>query len=178
MPASLGPGLRTVSGASGHRSMFAAGSADRNELFSSIDTQFPPLSAARRLGGARHVFRAWYRPHNTATRRGGLRRFSAYPVRGTAIHQPFWRKCQFHSDFRPEAQADRDQGEGPNSGVFRMSTSGRKRAQNTAWFKRRLQLRDAGVDAWGAHSRLSLRERKSFRGAKVHYGVLPATRVI
>ena len=45
MPASLGPGLRTVSGASGHSSMFAAGSAGRHEFFSSIDAQFPPLSA-------------------------------------------------------------------------------------------------------------------------------------
>jgi hypothetical protein len=129
---SLGPGLRTVSAASGHRSMFAAGSADRNRFFSSIDTQFPPLLAARRLGGARHVFRAWHRPHNTATRRGDLRHFSADPVRGTAIYHHFRRKRRFHNDFRPETQADLGQGDGPNFGAFRMSTSGRKRAQNTA----------------------------------------------
>ena len=131
-PTSLGPGLRNVSGASGHRSMFVAGSANRNEFFSSIDAQFPPLSAASRLGGAPHVFRAWHRPHNTATRRGGQRRFTAYSVRVTAIHQSFRRKCQFRSDYRHESQADRGQGQGPNSGAFRVSASGRKRYQNTA----------------------------------------------
>jgi hypothetical protein len=132
MPASLGPGLRTVSGASGHSRMFAAGSANHNEVFSSIDTQFPLLSAARSLGSARHVFRAWHRPHNTATRRGGLWRFSTYPVRVTATYQSSRRKCQFHNDFRLETQADRGRGEGPNSDVFGVSASGRKRAQNTA----------------------------------------------
>jgi hypothetical protein len=44
--------------------------------------------------------------------------------------------------------------------------------------ERRIPLRRAGVGAREAHSRLSLRERKFFRGAKVDYGVLPAKRVI
>ena len=48
----------------------------------------------------------------------------------------------------------------------------------TAWFKGRLQLREAGVDVRRAHCRLSLRERKSFRGAKVDNGLLPAKRVV
>jgi hypothetical protein len=43
---------------------------------------------------------------------------------------------------------------------------------------RYIELRDAGVDASRAHSRLSLRERNTFRGAKVDYGVLSAQRVI
>jgi hypothetical protein len=162
MPASLGPGLRTVSGASGYRSMFAAGSANRNEFFSSIDTPSPPLSAARRLGGARHVFRAWHRPHDTATLRGGLRCFSAYPVRVTANHPSFRRKCQFRGNFRPETQADRGQGEGPSSGAFGVSASGRKRAQNTA-----IYCHFFGVDCGRAAGGQRIRDRMEVGGATV-----------
>ena len=66
--------------------------------------------------------------------------------------------------------------DGDNAGVE--VTEGPVLVAATAWFKRSLQLRGAGVDVRGAHCRLSLRERKSFRGAKVDYGALPAKRVI
>jgi hypothetical protein len=132
MPASLGPGLRTASGACGHRSMFATGPVGRDQFLSLIDAQFPPLSAARRGGSARRIFRQWHRPHNTATRKGGLRRVPAYPVPVTAVDHFRRRKCLFSSKFHLEPVARSDPGRGLNSGPFRRSESGTKPRQNTA----------------------------------------------
>ena len=117
MPASLGPGLRTVSGASGHNSMFATGSVGRGEFSASIDTQFSPLSAVRRRGCARRVFWPWHRPHNTATFRGRSRGVPDFPMTATAVDQNYRRKLLFCSGFQSRSRRARWPWKGPEFGA-------------------------------------------------------------
>ena len=139
MPASLGPGLRTVSGASGHSSMFATGSARRSESFSSINTQLALPSAARRRGCARRVFWPWHRPHNTATFRGGSPGVPYFPMTATAVDQHYRRKFLFCSEFQSGCRHARWTWKGAGiRGVWSLRGSGTKTRQNTARFKVRL----------------------------------------
>jgi hypothetical protein len=117
MPASLGPGLRTVSGAFGHSSMFATGSVGREEFFASIDTQFSPVSAARRRGCARRVFGPWHRPHNTATFREGSRGVPYFPITATAVDHYYQRKFLFYSEFQSRSRRARWLWKGPEFGA-------------------------------------------------------------
>ena len=132
MPASLGPGLRTVSGASGCSSMVEIGFADRDGLFTSLVAQFSPPSAAHRSGRERQIFRPWHRPHNTATCKGGWRRVPDDPVPVTESVKSVRRKCltcnilQF-GDCRSQRRES-----GVNSGPFGRSESGIKARRNTA----------------------------------------------
>ena len=99
MPASLGPGLRTVSGAPGHSSMFAPGARIATSSSRRSIAQFPPLSAARRHSCARQFFRPWHRPHNTAIPRGGPRRILTHPVNAR------WRVDRSRSTQVPDSAA-------------------------------------------------------------------------
>ena len=113
--------------------MFAAGYAGCKKCSSSIiGARFPLLSAARIRGCARHVLRAWHRPHNTATLETCFLSVFDYPSTVSRIEQHCRRKCHVHSGFHPEIPGGWRSGQGPDSGAFRQSASGTKPRQNTA----------------------------------------------
>jgi hypothetical protein len=178
MPASLGPGLRTVSGASSQRTMFFSGSAGRNEFVSSINAPSPLRSAALRNGCAGDVFNAWHRPHDAATRTACFRPLPDRTATVTRVEQNRRRKCRLVSDLQPENSGGSRPGRRPE---FRRISHVSERQKTCAehchlpplfWHGSR------GDYSCRALASMSAGPMVDFRSAKVDIRALRAKRVI